>query len=340
MTRAALAYRANISESHISNIENGARRVTSETVLCYATALGVPMLAEIWEADPMQRRAVIAALSRTGALGIAGPAVLGEVLRLSILDRYSGPADWPERVESIGAQFITAPAGRTHHTLGVHLLSLAGEKGDTGDTRNAAAKLMLLRATTTANLGDVHGAKDWYQAACKVARDSGDRRLITWVYGRYATRRGYEDATPQEMLTVTAGIDCAESHLARAHAFARIGRPREARQALDDARRAYPDTDQSEGTAFGFQPWRFRLAEAYVPALLGDVTATHKALADLAIPGRLARFRAQRDLTLAVALARAGDRESAHTQRDLAMRHHPADQTSMILTSMIAEIAR
>jgi transcriptional regulator with XRE-family HTH domain len=340
VSRQALAKRVGYSESYIGNVETGVRRVTPDLINAYASALGVPMLAEIWETDDMQRRALIAALARTGAIGLAGPAALSEAIRISILDRFSAPESWTDRMAYLGEQFIAAPASTTHHTIGVHLLALLDERTVTPETRDAAARLMLLRATTTANLGDIHGAKDWYRAACKTAKDSGDKRLMTWVYGRHATRRGYENATPGDVLAGAAEIDCTEAHLASSHAYARLGRRREAIAALDDARRVYPQTDQAEGTVYAFQPYRLQLAEAYTWALFGDVTKTERLIACISIPGPLARFEAQRGLTVAVAMARAGDRESALIQRDAVMREHPDEQTSMILTSMIEEINR
>lgn len=287
----------------------------------------------------MQRRALMAALSRAGAIGLTGPAALAEAIRIALLDRYA-PTDWPERAALLGEQFMTAPAAVMHDTIGVHLLALLGEETVTPQMRDIAARLMLLRAMTTANLGNAHDATGWYQAALKTAKDTGDKRLITWVYGRHATRLVYENPNSVGVLKTTAEIDCAEAHLARAHAFARLGLPGAAMDELDDARRTYQTTTKSEGTVFAFQPWRFQLAEAGVWAQLGDVNQTERQIACISIPHPMARFQAQQGLTLAMAMARASDRESAMIQRDNVLRDHPQEQTSIILTTMTREISR
>jgi hypothetical protein len=278
------------------------------------------------------------ALKLIGGLGAVGSAsaLVSEALRLSLLQSYKINDDWRDITEEIGQVFMTSPARETHEILGRYLLMLGGQEDKPG-AHEAASRMMLLRAATTANLGDLPTAFKWYRAARKIADESGDLQLITWVRGREATRRGYEGASPEAVLNLTAGLDCTEGHLARAQAFARIGERRGALEALADAARAYPKTDQSEGTVYGFQPWRYALCEAYVWALLGEVERAHGQASTVPLPDRLQRFVAQKELTHAVALNRAGSKIEAQMTAQRIMDRHPADQSSMILKTMATE---
>lgn len=335
VTREALAKRGSFTAGHIANIENGYRRITEDVITAYAAALGASLLVQVWKGNAMQRRAVVRAL---GLVTAGSSVVLSDALRMSTMDSFGVPESWKDVSDRAGEMFLTQPAHDVHRMVSSHLL-LLGDQADRPGAREAASRLMLLYGQATANTGEPEAAIGWYRAARQMADSTGDVRLITWIRGREAFRWSSDGvATPDQVLHLTSGLDdrSSEGHLARAYALARLGERTQALAALADAERAYPHTDQSEGTAYGFQPWRLALCTAYVSALLGDVKSAERA-SSVALPSALIRFAAQRELTSAVALATAGDKiEAAATARRV-LDDHPAEQSSTILTTMVKE---
>lgn len=334
----AFSVKAGYSPGHLKNVETGRRAPTPEVVEAYARALRVPLLAALWGGDEMQRKAILTALVAVGAIGTVSPATLAEIMRIAVLRNAGVAADWREIMTEVAHRFIAEPAAQMQTLIDQHIYVLAGERELNAAQLDTAARLMLLRGNISANLGDQHAARQWYSTACQLARRSNDPNLITWIYGRLAFRRSFEKASTAAIVELTEGIESAAAHLARAHMLARDGYRTAALAAVDSAQRAYPHDRPDDETIIGFQPYRLTLSIALVHAYLGDVAATEAALSQVSVPEALIRFRAQRDLVMPVALARAGDRFTAAAMRDQVWLSHPAEQTSQILTTMNMEI--
>lgn len=325
---AAMAARTGYSYSYVANLERGVKPVRPHHIAAYERVMN-----EGEPGDMKRRTAILGALA---SMSGPGSNVLSEALRLSMMDQFGVADSWHDVTAEIGKEYLTSPAANIHDAIGAYLLVLSDQK-DSPETRDAAARLMLLRAMTTANLGHYGEASGWYRSARRIASTSGNDQLVTLVWGREATRRCYESSDPSTVIEFTAKLDCTEGYLARAQAFARLGERSRAVSALADAARVYDRTNQSEDSAYGFQPWRYSLTEAYVWALLGDLKATESLASSTQLPASLLRFRAQRDLTLAVAVSRSGDIPGGRAMAQAVIASHPADQYPTILRSMLKE---
>lgn len=310
-----MAKLTNYTKAHLCNIESGRRKVTPEVVDRYDTALGkggllVDLLMANNDEDSVKRRAILAALGRAASLGVSGSGVINESLRASLMAAMGGD-DWEEIAHEYGSRFMTDHPLRFRTQLTGDLLILRQSLLESQSTAAslAAPKLMTLQAMALANAGETGTATRWYRAARIAADRSGDDNIRQWVRGREAFRRGYEGATPDEVIQLANGVHDVEAYLAMAAALARVGQPTQSIKALQSARRVHETTDQSESTIYAMPPWRMALSTSYIYALLGDVARCDHELRMVAPPDSVKRWESQAVLQSAVAHAKSGDRK-------------------------------
>ncbi|HEV2372846.1 MAG TPA: helix-turn-helix transcriptional regulator [Streptosporangiaceae bacterium] len=343
VSTARLARQVTFSESHLRNIENGHRQLTLEAVEAYDDALGASgILVDLFLADQngdeMRRRAALSLLGTITGLGLAGSQVIAESLRESLLSAV-GASDWGDVAEEYGQRFMSDAPHMFQKRLTGDLLVLRQTivTTDSPGSRIAAPRLMMLHGMITANLGDVVGAARWYRAARLTADRTSDESLRQWTRGREAFRRGYEGASPSEVLTIGWGVDDVEAQLAVAEAYARLCDRSNAISALDRARRIHETADQSETTIYAMPPWRMALSSAYVYALLGDVNSCDSELAAVAPPAAVQRWESQLELERAVAHSCSGDVTTGSVIAERVMRETRDEERSVVLMEMYRE---
>lgn len=328
---------ANFSKPYLGLVETGRRDVTDSVARGYDNALGTGgvFAGLLGEDDEMRRRTVLGALGTVAGLG---PEAFHEALRVGLMSQF-GVEDWPAVAEEHGRGFmVTAPTlFRSQVAADLVMLRQTMARDDTPVVRAAAVRLMTLHGMATANLGDTANAATWYRSARVAADRTQDPQLQQWVRGREVFRRGYEGATPDEVLTLAREVDDVEAHLACAQAHARLGQVRPALAALTAARRAQAAGDQSETTIYAMPGWRMALSSAMVHALLGDVDACDRELADMLPPPSVRRWEAQLQMQRAVAMARAGDLTESRVEADKVMQDLPGEQRSVVLVNMYRE---
>jgi hypothetical protein len=281
---------------------------------------------------------VIDALGTIAGLGIANSRFVAESLRASLLSALGGD-DWHEIAAEYGRRFMSDPPSVFQSQLAGDLMILRQslDWAESQAARLAAPRLMTLQGMAIANKGDVATAARWYRAARIAADRSEDHTLRQWVRGREAFRRGYEGASPGEVLAIAYGVHDIEAYLSVAQAYARIGEVSRALTELSNARRIHEVTDQSETTIYSMPPWRMALSSAYVYALMGDVDQCNRELDQVAPPASVKRWEAQLEIQRAVAYARAGEiKLGRETARNL-MHSMPKEERSIVVLEMSRE---
>lgn len=336
-----LAARAHCSRALVGHVEAGTRRATPQVLRALDEALSAGgLLVDLYAAheggDEMRRRTVLSALGTLAGLGVTEQAV-AESLRESLLAAL-GVDDWPEVTAEFGRRFMADSPAVFRTAISGELLVLrqAVTDRDTPSVRLAAPRLLALAGMATANLGDAPAATRLYRGARLAADRTRDDSLRRWVRGREAFRRGYEGAAPDEVLTLAAGVEDVEAHLAAAQAYARLRDPQAAGEALTAARQLHEHADHSEGTIYGMPGWRMAMSARYVFDLLGDVDRGEVETSGLVVPA--ARWDAQLRLQRAVGYARAGDVPTGVTLARAVMEALPVDQQSIVLTQMEREV--
>lgn len=340
---ARLASLTNYSKPYLGHIETGVKPVLIEHAAAYDKTLGtggllVDLVTACQDGDDVRRRVVLSALGTVATLGVADLRAISESLRQSLLSAF-GDGDWVEIAQEYGCRFMSDPPEVFQTALTGDLMVLRQAVVERGDriAHIAAPRLMILYGMVTANLGDAAGAERWYRAARCAADLTGDGALRQWVRAKEAFRRGYEGATPYEILALTAGVADVEAYLARAQAHARLGDTASALAALDDARRAHETTDHGETTIYAVPPWRMALAAGYVFSLLGDVNRSEEELAAVAPPKSVKRWESQLEMQRAVSLTRSGDHLNGRTIARKVVCGLPRDRRGMVLAEMYRE---
>ena len=196
-----------------------------------------------------------------------------------------------------------------------------------------AAQLAAIMAMTLSNLGLFQPARRWWRVAHRAAMASGDRTVRVWVYGQDAIHALYDmrplsaavDAADRACAlggsTPSAGL--AEALAARAQAMAKLGRPDEARNALEVLTETFiklPDrVVDDQVSMYGWPEQRLWHSASYVLTELGETPGAYDAQARALalIPATYPRRRAKVQLHLARSLVHEGhiDDGAAHAQR-------------------------
>ncbi|MEW1700338.1 helix-turn-helix domain-containing protein [Streptomyces sp. NPDC091278] len=159
--------------------------------------------------------------------------------------------------------------------------------GDRGDLVRAAAGITGLVAIIQHDRGDRADSHRWFAIAEKVARESGDRRTLSWVlarramvplnYGAPRQAAEYAQAARQAAGRAPTGAAALASAV-QARALAALGDDVGARQAIasTEALLQRIDGDETADTWFGYpgQKHHVHLSQAYT--LLGDTKAAYR----------------------------------------------------------------
>lgn len=335
-----LARLVKFSESHLRSVENGNRKITGDVVEAYDEALGMGgILVDLYatgQDDDLRRRTALSLLGTVTAIGMSAPQLIAESLRESILSAV-GTDDWHDIAIEYGQRFmIDSPTVfRKRITGDLLILRQAISATDSNGSQLTAPRLMMLHGMVSANLGNTAEAARWYRAARLAADRTGDEQLRQWVRGREAFRRGYEGASPNEVLLMSADVHDVEAKLAAAQASARRSERTEALRSLRKAYKIHEASDQSEATIYAMPPWRMELSSAYVHALLGDVNGCESHLAAVSPPLSVQRWESQLEIQRAVALARSGDAITGMLTADKVMRTTPKKSIQLFSSKCI-----
>lgn len=342
LTIPALAVRVNYSKGYIGNVETGERRPTADLaeacdrVLDAGGFLVLLAACERAGGDEMKRRALLNGLTMLNGMALLRGAgatkvgVLADAVRAGLATALGTRSldEWLAICEEHGRRCMTEPPSEMQSALLGDLLVLREQLLVDGskELRAATAKLTTLYAMTIASIGDTRAAVGWYWTAKRAADASEDQNLTAWVRGREVLRSEYDGyATPDQILAFVRrssgladgpSIARMEIMVAAARAYARLGEHRHARDAYEQARRAYdaiPHLIADAESMYYLPEWRFRLRGAFISAMAGDIAAVDRIITGVAAerPSGLLRWGVQMDLNCALAAANAGDHDSA-----------------------------
>ena len=277
--------------------------------------------------DDVERRALLTAM-------IAGPVALQLEQIRRHLDGTSGASaserdadEWERVADGYARQVTCSPAAGYLP----HLLADAGEitervisssGGVRGRLIRSAAQIAALTAVGLSVLGDQRTAARWWRTAARVADESGDGELAALLSGRRAVLALYGAGGDREALAhagqalAAAGgrsyAGAASAHAARAQAYARLGRPGDARAALADLERVWerlPERDTGAADSEWGQPERrVRHTQSWVLTLGGGAREAWAAQdAALAMYPTNGRGRTQVQMHRVETLIRSGD---------------------------------
>lgn len=246
MTLRVLAHNANVSHSHLQNIEAGRRPLTTQMARACDRALGTPILTMLaTEGDEMRRRALLAHLGALGALGTAAPAGLAEMVRLGLVDAATEqPADWDAIADDYGHRLVSDPSAVYGSSLLADLMLIQRrirEGRPSLDLFRAGAHLAQLYGLWLGNQGDLGMAHRWYAGAIALADSSRDTATRTWARGRSLARGIYEGYTVaatvsgvNEVLALTSKPTpgAMEAFAAEVHVHALTGDAKAGRKAV------------------------------------------------------------------------------------------------------------
>lgn len=239
LSLAALAREVPYSKSHIGNVETGTRQADRTFAEACDRALGTSPLLVLLnsnEGGEMERRALLTHIGTAVAIGTVSSGVLSEVVRHGLLDDAGAVDDWDAHIGEYRRRFVADPS----EEFGARLLSdlmlvrqkLTERARERAELLRASAGLGQLYGLWLGNIGDLSGAKRWYQSAATLADQSQDLNTRTFVRGRSLSRGVYESYSIRETL---AGADevfaisdrpsegTMEAYGARVSAYAIVG---------------------------------------------------------------------------------------------------------------------
>ncbi len=369
LTIPALAAKVNYSKGYLGNVETGERRPTSDLADACDRELNVGgflvLLAACERAggDDMMRRTLLSGLAMLNGMALLKDkdatkvGVLADAVRASLAAALGTRSldEWLALCEEHGRRCMTEPPAEMQPALLGDLLVLRQQlpDDDRKELRAVAAKLAILYGMTIASIGDTQTAVGWYWAAKRAADASEDQNLRAWVRGREVLRSDYDGyATPDRILAFVRNssgladgpsIARMEIMVAAARAYARIGEHEQAHDAYERARHAYDaishQTTDAESMYY-LPEWRFRLRGAFVYAMAGDIAAVDRITTEVAAarPAGLLRWGVQIDLNRALAVARAGDHDTALAMAVPTAERTPRSQHTETMRQLVGEL--
>lgn len=242
----ALARRTSLSESHLSNIENGTRVATEEVAIACDAALGTtPLLLtalSIEKGNAMLRRVLFG-----GTLGIAGGALMANVDTTAALAATinaalrSSTGDWDAIADDFTRRYVLTPGPDFGPEVAAQVMIAHQAFVDgSADAGRAAAQLTMIYALWVGDAGKLGTAHSLYATAAALADSGTDRHLQGWVRARAASRGPYEGwtvtrttQTAQHALALApSGPAAVEAHSALVHIAALTGQLAEGRRAV------------------------------------------------------------------------------------------------------------
>lgn len=177
-----------------------------------------------------------------------------------------------------------------------------------------------IMALVQSDLYQLPAALRWWEVALDAADHSKDTFALAWILGQMSREQIYTFKAPEEALALSEKVMArapstyGEAYSVRAMAYARMRRPKEARQAIEDTERVL-ESMQSQivndtQTIFGWPEERLRFAESYVYSHLGDARRARRAQAQVrSLYGRAETKAVNRtiiDIHDAICMAREG----------------------------------
>jgi hypothetical protein len=157
------------------------------------------------------------------------------------------------------------------------------------------AQLSSLLAETLAALGNISGSRIWYSTARRLADESCEPDVRTWVRSREIVQGLYEQRPPQHLLALAdetieisdkPSAGAVHARVGRAQVLAALGRSTDAINAIRDAEEMFsglPSSVTSDAVSvFGFAEHRLRHSEGYVYTHLAQVALAETALTSAA----------------------------------------------------------
>lgn len=334
---AKVAFYADCSVSHVSNVEAGRRRPDPALLSAYERALR--------EATDMRRRDLVTGIAGT----LLAPQAAAEILHRGFSERLGDrptSADWEAQLAGLGRSYMTDGAGVVQSRLAADLAVLQ-HAADSPHMWSVTARALAIWGKTTAGPDQ---AIEWYRLAEDAAARSGDLNTRVWVAGRAALALGYEGAaTPMARRWARQAIALADGRVTHgllnaqmglAHALATSGRAGEARAVWDDAQRTFDALGPGEEvTDFNYPWWRFAVVGSLLHSRLGDSTAERwQDEVEAYRPASMVRFRTHVELHRALTMARSGDRDGGIAYGEAALEALPTERRSQSLYLMLDEI--
>ncbi|MFE9850380.1 hypothetical protein ACFYPN_16425 [Streptomyces sp. NPDC005576] len=202
---------------------------------------------------------------------------------------------WERRAAEHGQEYQVLPPTRLLHDSVCDFVELQQmlEQSQAADARARLCRVTAQLAGTAGialvALGEHREARRWYQVAQLAADETGDRALRAWLFAREAVIPFYFGAPAAalalaERARLLAGATvCATAAWApalEARALARLGRHREAQDALRIAQAAFTklgSTDTSD-TAYGYTERQLVWHEGSMWTTIGDTRRAQRAL--------------------------------------------------------------
>jgi hypothetical protein len=306
--------------------------------------------------DDVRRRALLNGVALLSSVGVADMSLLARAVRASLMDKFdvhTSIEDWLELAEEHGRRCMSDPPAVMRRALVGDMLLLNQRVADESDDRElwvVTARLAALYAMTVASMGDTREAVRWYRTAKVAADASGDRHLIAWVRGREVLRSDYDGyGTPDQILTYVrdqsglvdqSPVGRMEIMVAASRAYARIGEHTRARDAFEDARRAFdatPSAPTGTESMYYLPEWRFLLRGVFVDALAGDRVRVDRVLSEIATGGPM-RWGVQADLNRALAAAADGDAGAAVDLAVATIQRVPYPQHTQTMRQLVEAI--
>jgi transcriptional regulator with XRE-family HTH domain len=344
-----------VSETGLSNIENGTRGASAELAVACDRILGTsPTLLMILgeEGNPMRRRAVLTALSSALMAGIVlkpleAPDWLDEVVRYAL----GTGDDYEQDALRLEARYFTAPTAGFGTELLAAIMVLQQriqEKPEDAGALRASARLSMLYGLWQGNMGDIGKAQGWHARAATLADRSGDNATRADVRGRAVCRGAYEKWSVKRQhreiaavleLAPAASVGRLDGNAARIHLAALTGDLAEGEAAAADmltVAELLPDPEHPAGPLA-----RYHLFNTFLYCRIGTPRQAERAYAAAApVLAAAPLWAADAAVYRGLSLVAAGDVDGGVGVALAELRRYPADVSVRVLGIGVKDLLR
>jgi transcriptional regulator with XRE-family HTH domain len=343
-----VADHATVTRENISRWETGKRVPGAWWLRHLATALQVPI--EILVQAGVDRRHFLTNVAGVGIAPLVASDLIEHGFAAALDGDYPSVEDWSQAVVTYGRDYLTSGAGEIQQRLAADLVVLQ-QQLDTPGLWAVGATLATLYGKTFPS-SDGTKALSWYWHAATFADRSGDQDTRVWVRGRAAIALGYEgacldaaDVLAEQAIALGMGpsIGRLNAIMGKAHIAAIRGDSRAVMVLLDEGRRVFDaaGSDNAESD-YAVPWWRFNVFISLMAARLGEEHLALQAQDEVArtLPASLPRFRTHLEMHRGLMLVHAGDGDGGITYARAALDALPAENHSLTLRMLMAEIER